>query len=70
MTKNKISKYFLWLSILTLAAVFFVVVQKSYENLIKARTDNQNVTLTRSISPNLDLTVLDEIENREEINVP
>jgi hypothetical protein len=49
-------------------AIFFYVVSKSYNNLIKATVEVQSSPLIRSLSPNLDIEVLDEIEKRQEIS--
>lgn len=68
MSKNKLSKFFVLLSIGTLMALFFSVVNQSYNNLIKATTEIKDNPLTRNISPDLDLEIIDEIEKREELN--
>lgn len=65
--KNKLPQYFVSLSICTFLAIFFFVVQQSYNNLIKPTIEVQNSPLIRSVSPNLDIDVLDEIEKRQEI---
>jgi len=69
MQKNKLSQYFLILSIFTFLAIFFFVVQQSYNNLMKASSDTKNSPLIRSVSPNLDIDILDEIEKRQETNL-
>lgn len=67
MLKDKISRYFVVLSIFTFLAIFFFVVEQSYNNLISATADVKNSPLINSVSPNLDTEVLDEIEKRQEI---
>lgn len=67
MLKSKLSKYFVFLSICTFLAIFFSIVSQSYSNLIKATAELQNSSLIRSVSPNLDTEVLDEIEKRLEV---
>ncbi len=69
MLKNKLSQYFVFLGICTFLAIFFFVVQQSYNNLMKATTEAKNSPLIRSVSPNLDTQVLDEIEKRQETNL-
>jgi hypothetical protein len=69
MSKNKLSQYFVLLGICTFLAVFFLVVQQSYNNLIRATIEVQSSPLIRSVSPNLDTGVLDEIEKRKETNL-
>lgn len=65
--RNKLPQYFVFLSVCTFLAIFFFVVQQSYNNLIRATTEVQSSSLIRSVSPNLETSVLDEIEKRQEI---
>lgn len=65
MEKNKISAYFLFISIFTLVTIFFFVVQKSYNNLIKPAEIIKKSDLLKPVEPNLDTSVLDEIEQRK-----
>jgi len=67
MSKIKLSKYLVLISIFTFIAIFFSVVSQSYNNLIKSTEENQNYPLIRSVSPDLDIDVLDEIEKRQEV---
>ncbi|MDD3998479.1 MAG: hypothetical protein PHR98_00030 [Candidatus Shapirobacteria bacterium] len=67
MSKIKLSKYLVLISIFTFIAIFFSVVSQSYNNLIKSTEENQNNPLIRSVSPDLDIDVLDEIEKRQEV---
>jgi len=67
MLKSKLPQYFVFLSVCTFLALFFFVVQQSYNNLISATAAAKNNPLIRSVSPNLDIGVLDEIEKRQEI---
>lgn len=67
MLKNKLSRYFVFLSICTFLTIFFFVVEQSYNNLIRATAEVQSSSLIRSVSPNLDTEVLDEIEKRQEV---
>jgi Mg/Co/Ni transporter MgtE len=67
MSKIKLSKYLVLISIFTFIAIFFSVVSQSYNNLIKSSEENQNNPLIRSVSPDLDIDVLDEIEKRQEV---
>ncbi|MBU1117613.1 hypothetical protein KKD37_01480 [Patescibacteria group bacterium] len=67
MIKNKLPKYFVFLGICTFLAIFFIVVQQSYNNLIRATAEVKSSSLIRSITPDLDIEVLDEIEKRQEI---
>jgi hypothetical protein len=56
MKKNKLSRYFL----------IVILVQKSYENLIKAQNEAKKSSLIKPIDPNLKIEVLDEIEKHQE----
>jgi hypothetical protein len=67
MRKNKLPQFFVFLGICTFLAIFFFVVQQSYNNLIRATVEVQSSPLIRSVSPNLEIDVLDEIEKRQEI---
>ncbi len=67
MSKIKLSKYLVLISIFTFIAIFFSVVSQSYNNLIKSSEENENNPLIRSVSPDLDIEVLDEIEKRQEV---
>ena len=67
MSKIKLSKYFVFISIITLLTIFFFVVSQSYNNLMQATIENENNPLTRSISTDLDIDVIDEIEKRQEL---
>jgi hypothetical protein len=65
--KNNFSRYFLMLTVCTFLAIFVLIVQKSYDNLMKATIEAKKSDLIRPIDPNLNLEVLDRIENRLEI---
>lgn len=67
MKKNKLSRYFLILALTTFLAVFVLITQKSYDNLMKATLEAKKSDLIRPIDPNLNLEVLDLIEKRPEI---
>lgn len=67
MNKNKLSRYFIIISVLTFLTIFVQVVQQSYSNLIKSTVEVQQSSLIRSIDPKLDTQVLDEIEKRQEL---
>ncbi|MEK7527425.1 MAG: hypothetical protein AAB574_00205 [Patescibacteria group bacterium] len=67
MKKNKFSRYFFILALTTFLAIFVLITQKSYDNLMKATAEAKKSNLIRPIDPNLDLEVLDLIEKRQEI---
>jgi hypothetical protein len=66
MLKNKLSQYFVILGICTFLAIFFFVIQQSYNNLMRASGEVKSNPLIRSVSPKLNIEVLDEIEKRQE----
>lgn len=68
MNKNKFSRYFIIISVLTFLTIFVQIVQQSYNNLIKSTIEAQQNPLIRSIDPKLDIQVLDEIEKRQELS--
>jgi len=68
MTKNKFSRYFIIVSVFTFLAIFFQIVQQSYNNLIKPTIKVEQSSLIRSVNPKLDVQVLDKIEKRQELN--
>ena len=70
MFKIRFSKFLVLMSIFTFIAIFFSVVSQSYNNLIKSTEEVEDNPLTRSVSPDLDIDVLDEIEKRQELLSP
>lgn len=65
MEKNKISAYFLFISVFTLITIFFIVVQKSYSNLLTPTVEVKKNDLLKPVDPSLDISVLDDIEQRK-----
>jgi len=70
MKKNKISSYFYFISIFTFLALFFFIIQKSYDNLMKDTISVLQSDIIKPISSDLDISVLDEIETREFFTSP
>lgn len=68
MTKNKISLYFIFISIFTAITGFSLIVQKSYSNLIGPTQNIDTSKLLNKIDPNLDTSIIQEIQNRPEIS--
>ena len=66
MTKKKISVYFLFIAFFTSITVFSIIVQKSYSNLLGSNQNDDVTSLTNKINPNLDTSIIDEIENHPE----
>jgi hypothetical protein len=64
MQKNKLSLYFIFVSVLTFLTVFFSIVQKSYFNFKKPQELVENNDLLKEINPNLDLSVISTIESK------
>ena len=64
MKKNKLSSYFILISFITFLTVFLSIVQKSYFNFIKPQKLVEKNTLLKEINPNLDLSVISTIEER------
>lgn len=70
MTKNKISKYFLFISIFTFIAIFFFIVQQSYNKLMTPINLAKNSDLIKPINPNLDIETLNLVETRQKYTLP
>lgn len=66
MKKTKLSGYFVFISVFTFFAIFIVVVQQSYSNLMKPIKSVESNILLRPINPELDTGILEEIESRRE----
>jgi hypothetical protein len=67
MTKNKLSLYFIFISVFTTITGFILIVQKSYSNLIGPSQNVDTSQLLNKIDPNLDTSFIQEIQNRPEI---
>ncbi|MBU1088868.1 hypothetical protein KKC08_01420 [Patescibacteria group bacterium] len=66
MKKQKISKYLIFISSFTLFLIFFLIVQKSYSNLIGPSQQIKTSSVMQKIDPNLNIDTLLEIEKRDE----
>ena len=64
MKNNKIPLYFLIVSIFTFISIFIILVQSSYNNLVKPVNETRQSDLIKPIDPILDSATLDEIEKR------
>ena len=64
MKKNKISFYFIFISLLTFLTVFFSIIQKSYFSFTTPQKSVENNTLLTNFDPNLDLTIISTIESK------
>lgn len=69
MNNKQISSYIVFISIFTFITIFTIIAHNSYNNLVKP---SEIVSTTDSIKPlntNLDFSVLEEIESREELSI-
>ena len=66
MKKNNLVRYFTFISFLTLLAIFFHIVQKSYGNLMQASIEVEKNPLLKTVHPNLNTDILPTIEQRKE----
>jgi len=64
--KNKFSQYFITISVFTFIAIFILLVQSSYNNLMQPQTEALNSSLTKSLDLNLDVDLLKTIESKIE----
>lgn len=62
---KKLSKYLLFVSLVTLFTILVVVVQKSYDRIMKTQTKITGDIIIQPINPNLDTSILEEIEKRQ-----
>jgi len=68
MTKNKFSKYFIFITFLTAFTIFFIIFHRSYSNLVKPLNQVQTSNLLKPIDPKIDQKTVEEINKREELN--
>ncbi len=66
MIKNKLSLYFIFISVFTTLAIFVSIVQKSYSNIIGPSQKIDTSKLLNKINPNLDTSIIQDIEKRPE----
>jgi hypothetical protein len=64
MKKTKFSRYFIFISFFTLSTILVVIIQKSYDNLMGPINQVQTTSYDKTISPQLDLEIIDEIEKK------
>lgn len=65
MKKNKLSTYFIFISIFTVVTLFMLIVQRSYSNLVGPLKKIDSSRFLSPINPQLDLEVISNIEKRE-----
>ena len=66
MNKNKLSIYFIFISVLSFLTIFVSVTQKSYFNLVSPVKEVSSNKLLTPIDPVLKLEVIEEIKKRPE----
>ncbi len=66
MIKNKLSVYFIFIAFFTVITLFVSIVQKSYSNLIGPSQKIETDSLLKPITPILDSSIIQEIQNRPE----
>jgi len=64
MKKNKFSSYFIIISFITFLTIFLSIVQKSYFNFTKPQELVEKNALLKDINPNLDLSIISTIEEK------
>ena len=64
MEKTKLSKYFIFVAFFTLITILVTIIQKSYSNLIDPINKVTSRSYDKTIKPNLDLEVIEEIEKK------
>jgi hypothetical protein len=66
MLRNKLSRYFLFISIATFITILVVIIQKGYHNLMQPVRQAQNSNLLKPINPVLDNQIIDQLESKME----
>ena len=68
MKKIKLSQYFIFISVLTLIAIFVFMVSTSYNKLMGPIQQTKENVLLKPINSSLDLNTIKLIESRLDIN--
>lgn len=74
--KIKLSKYFVFISILSFFAVFIFVVQTSYNKLYQSQRQLEEAGLLKTLDPNIEGDIISTIKEKKEyqpeslINIP
>ena len=66
MKKTKLSLYFIFIAFFSFITIFLIIVQKSYSNLMTPIKLVESNKLLTPINPDLDVSVIQEIEKRPE----
>lgn len=66
MKKNKLSIYFIFISILSFLTIFSAIIQKSYFNLVNPVKEVATNKLLTPIDPNINFEIFDSIKARPE----
>lgn len=66
--KNKLSKYFVFVSVFTLLCLFSFIVFKSYDNLINPIKQAQSSQLVKPVPTGFDLSVFDLIKQKQDFS--
>lgn len=62
--KNSLSRYFIFLSIVSFLAVFITIVDKSYSRLVEANQKFSPPANTRITNPKLDIQIVKNLESQ------
>ncbi len=64
MKKTKLSTYFVFIAFFTLITILVTIIQKSYSNLIDPINKVANISYNKTINPQLDLDIIQDIEKK------
>jgi phosphoenolpyruvate carboxylase len=67
MSKNKISKYFIFISILTFFVIFLLIVHEAYNKQVKQINEVKEDVTLKSFDPELDMDTIKDIIKKEDI---
>lgn len=66
---KKISKYLLFVSLVTLFTILVVVTQRSYDRIVQTKAKVSGDFIVRPISTDIDVSIIDTISSRTEYPV-
>ncbi len=67
MRKTIVSRYLVFLSAITLITLFFLTVHRGYSKLMKPINEAKGSDLGKPIDPNIDFSIIESINNKDEL---
>lgn len=66
MSKTKFSKYFIFISILTLFVIFVLIIHEAYDKQVKQINEVKQDSSLKDFDPSLDMDVIKDIIKKED----